>query len=250
MDRAAVARAAALLAGLRNGGSAVADLGIHGPQSIEDAHAVQDEVVALIGEPVAGYKVFGREPDEVMRGAILASRMKDSDFVVDPRDAPMLGIEVEIAFRLERDFVLAEGPFDYETLARAVTALPAIEIVATRFESYEKAPLLHRLGDMMSNGFLIVGEGRADWRDFDLEAIGVSLRFDGKDICRRNGGHAAVDPLLPALALINSRRLEKVVAGQVITTGTYTGVERASPGVRVDAEFEGFGAVSVRIGEG
>ena len=61
---------------------------------------------------------------------------------------------------------------------------------------------------------------------------------------RRTGGHPTKDPLLPAVALVNDLRGEAgVAAGQIVTTGTYTGLNHARRGQRVVATFHGVGAV-------
>ena len=66
---------------------------------------------------------------------------------------------------------------------------------------------------------------------------------------RRTGGHPTKDPLLPAVALVNDLRGETgIVAGQIVTTGTYTGINYAKPGQTVVATFHGVGAVRVTFG--
>ena len=72
----------------------------------------------------------------------------------------------------------------------------------------------------------------------------MTLTIGGKEIVRRNGGHPAVDPLLPAVALVNELPAG-AKAGQIVTTGTYTGLNFAKPGQKVTAKFAGFGAVEV-----
>ena len=61
---------------------------------------------------------------------------------------------------------------------------------------------------------------------------------------KRNGGQAAGDPLLPAVALANDLP-GGIKAGQFITTGTYTGMTVAKPGQAVAAVFAGVGKVEV-----
>lgn len=72
------------------------------------------------------------------------------------------------------------------------------------------------------------------------------LEIGGQEIVRKSGGHASGDPLLPAVALANDLRGQGgLPAGIVVTTGTYTGLNRASPGQRVVARFAGFGTAEV-----
>jgi 2-keto-4-pentenoate hydratase len=176
-----------------------------------------------------------------MRGAVLAPRLFSSPAEIDAASMPLLGIEAEIAFRFLHALPPRAEAYTADEVAAAVVAVPAIEVVDTRFASYAETPLLHRLGDCMSNGGLVVGEPRSDWRSFDFRAIPVTLKV-GAETIRKTGGHSAGDPLLPAIAFANAvRKSTGIAAGQVVTTGTFTGLVFAKPGDRVSAEFEGFG---------
>ena len=91
------------------------------------------------------------------------------------------------------------------------------------------------------------GPSAADVAQLDLTNIAVTLTIGGEEIVKRNGGHAAGDPLLPAFALVNDLP-GGIKAGQFVTTGTYTGLTFAKPGQTVVVEFAGFGAVEVGFG--
>ena len=133
-----------------------------------------------------------------------------------------------------------------DDIRAAATALAAIEVVDTRFQSYSGTPPLDRLCDCMSNGALVCGAPREDWRGLDLARLPVTLTADGEVIARSVGGHANGDPLLPAVALANELRTGPgIAAGQIVTTGTFTGLLFARPGMRIVASFEGFAPVEL-----
>ena len=160
---------------------------------------------------------------------------------------PLLGVEAEIAFRFDRDGA-ARCPYSYDEVAAAVTAFPAIEIVDSRFRDYKGAPLIERIADCVSNGAFVQGAPQPRWREFDLKKIEARLDIDGEERVRRAGGHPAGDPLLPAVELVNAMRVHAGVrAGQVVTTGSYTGLNYAKPGQKISASFEGFGSAAVRL---
>jgi 2-keto-4-pentenoate hydratase len=249
MDKAAIETAARLLAEARRGGQPIAALPAAArPGSVGDAHAVQEATVALLGEEVAGWKV-GFAPDgEVMRGAILASRLLESPARIAAASVPLLGIEAEIAFRFERPLPPRGETYSAEEVAQAVTALVGIEIVDSRFASYRDAPLLDRTADFMSNGAFIVGTVKPDWRRFDLAGLTARLEVNGRVLVEKTGGHPTRDPILPAIALVNALRVEGgVAAGRIITTGTYTGLHFAQSGDEIVAAFEGFGTASLKL---
>src|SRR6478735_3618950 len=106
------------------------------PQSIADAHAIQDATVAALAEKIAGWKVSVVD-GEVMRGVLIGSRVQQSPAHFSAAEVPMLGVEAEIA--------------------AAVTALAAIEVVDTRFANYADTPVIDRLADFISNGGFVTG---------------------------------------------------------------------------------------------
>jgi 2-keto-4-pentenoate hydratase len=82
----------------------------------------------------------------------------------------------------------------------------------------------------------------------DLVNVPVTLTFGDQVIVQQAGGHGSGDPLKPAVDLVNELRSGAGVrAGQVMTTGTYSGLHFATPGQRVRAAFAGFGAAEVDV---
>jgi 2-keto-4-pentenoate hydratase len=218
------------------------------PSSLDDAHRIQAASVAQMNERVAGWKVGAAVEGEVSYGVLLGSRIVTSGGTFDARDGPLLGMEAEIGFRFLQDAPPRAAPYTRDEIAGRVIAFPALEIVATRYRDYKGTPVIERTADCMSNGAYVVGDDRPDWRDFDLVNIGVTLTFDDQVIVQRNGGHTAGDPLKPAVDLVNALRGSTgVCAGQLMTTGTYTGLNFATPGRKIRAMFEGFGAAEVEI---
>jgi 2-keto-4-pentenoate hydratase len=247
MDAQTIQDAALALIGARRTGAWLAALPAScQPASVDDAHAIQDATVAALGDAVAGWKIAVAADGALMRGVLLRSRVVASPARLPAAQIPLLGVEAEIAFRFDRALPPRDHDYDYAEVAAAVTALPAIEVVATRFTSYKDTPLLHRLADCMSNGAFVQGAPQAQWRAFNLAELHVTLTIDGTVIADRIGGHPTRDPLLPAVAMVNHQRTRGgVAAGRVMTTGTYTGLNYAKPGQTVVASFEGFGSAQV-----
>lgn len=216
------------------------------PTTVEDSLAIQRQIVEQRNDRVAGWKVGAVVDGTLTCGVLLASRVLRSPARLDPASAPLLGMESEIAFRFHRDLPPRDAPYTYDELAAHVVPFAAIEVVATRFASYKDTPFLERLADCMSNGAFVIGPEQERWRDLDLAALPVTLRFDDTIVVQRIGGHPAGDPLLPALALANVLRTTTgVAAGQCMTTGTYTGLEYARSGMRIRTTFDGVGSVEV-----
>jgi 2-keto-4-pentenoate hydratase len=218
------------------------------PATLDDAHAIQEATAVQLTESIGGWKVSATPEGRVARGALLRSRLHASGQHLAAVSMPLLGVEAEIAFRFDRDLPPRTRQYDYDEVAAAVTAIPAIEVVDSRFRGYPNAPLLDRIADCMSNGAFVYGEAQGRWRDFDLVTIDVELTIDGKSIVHHAGGHPTKDPLLPAVALVNDLRAGMGVrAGQMVTTGTYTGLNFAKPGQTVEVTFRDFGSVVVHF---
>jgi 2-keto-4-pentenoate hydratase len=244
-----IARAASLLVAARRARAPLERLPEDcRPATLEEALRIQAATVAQLGERIAGWKVGGMIEGRLSYGVLLASRIAKSGGAVEAREMPLLGMEAEIGFRFLLDAPPRTQAYSHAEVAERVVAFPAIEIVATRYRDYKGTPLIERAADCMSNGAYVVGIDRPDWRSFDLVDIPVSLAFGDRLIVQRTGGHIAGDPLKPAVELVNELRATTGVrAGQMMTTGTYTGLNFATSGQRIRAAFEGFGAAEVEI---
>ncbi|MBL8703407.1 MAG: 2-keto-4-pentenoate hydratase, partial [Rhodospirillales bacterium] len=134
MDKAAIEDAAARFVASRRSGVPIDRLPDRcRPDGPLAALAIQDATVRLLGERIAAWKVSAPIDGVLMRGAILASRVFDSPARIPARLAPMLGVEAEIAFRFPNGLPARATEYNYEEVAAAAIALPAIEVVDTRF---------------------------------------------------------------------------------------------------------------------
>lgn len=218
------------------------------PQSVSDAWAIQLATVKELGDTVAGWKVSFSPEHGVFVGILIGSRIFKNGVSIAAAEMPMLGVEAEIAFRFNRGLPPRVREYEREEIEAAVTAFPAIEIVDTRFRDYAATPGLERTADFMSNGGFVAGSLREDWRSFDLAKLEVSLTVDGVELVHRAGGNPAGDPLIPAIALVNALRTSTgIPEGAIVTTGSYTGLERVKPDSSVGVAFAGFGDVGCRF---
>ena len=248
MDKQAVEKAAGLLAGARQTGQLLENLPADArPATTAQAHAIQDATVARLGDTVAGWKVMPPK-GEVVRGVVLQSRLFASPARVKALEMPLLGIEQEIAFRFDKAMPARATDYSRQEIEDSVTALVAIEIVDSRYRDYQNAPPIEKFADFCSNGGLVTGTANPDWRKIDLSKLEAVLTFDGKVVHQGAGGHPTTDPLIGAIALVNEmRKTEGIPAGRVVTTGTYTGMNYATPGQKVVATFTGFGKAEIEF---
>lgn len=218
------------------------------PATMDQAHAIQDAMVELLGDRVAGWKVATSPAGEFARGVVLASRVFESPATIAQELCPMKIVEVEIAFRFERDLPARNQNYEYEEIAEAVMPFAAIEVVDSRFISYKDTPWMQRAADFMSNGAFVAGRVVKDWRDLDLSTLEVALSVDGRPKVGCVGGHPTTDPMLPVVALANAmRKGQGVKAGQFVTTGSFTGMSSVEAGQWVTGTFKHFGSVAAEF---
>ena len=223
------------------------------PGTARDAYQVQDRVFAALyaGEPAGAWKVGAPRPDaEPTAAPIPSARLYASPARVQARDFHMIGIEVEIAYRLGRDLPARAAPYAEADIAAAVdAALVAIELCDTRLESWKTASALWRLADFQLNAALVTGGETRHWRAIDFTRQRAELWIDGVKTMEVTGAHPFGNPirLLPWLAAHCLARGDGLRAGAIITTGTWTGMQFVAPGAEILARFPGIGEARVRI---
>jgi 2-keto-4-pentenoate hydratase len=223
------------------------------PATAEAAYQIQDRVYAALhsGQRAGAWKVGGARTDvEPTAAPIPSALLYASPARVTGRGFHMIGIESEIAFRLGRDLPPRAAPYAEEEIAAAVTeALVTIELCDTRLANWKDTTALWRLADFQLNAALIVGSGRKDWRTIDFSRQRAELWIDGALNKEATGVHPYGNPirLLPWLAAHCMARGGGLRAGDIVTTGTWTGMQFVTPGAEVTARFPGIGEASVTL---
>ncbi|MDA9501382.1 2-keto-4-pentenoate hydratase [Bradyrhizobium sp. CCBAU 11357] len=218
------------------------------PSDRAGAYAIQDATLAQIG-PLGGWKVGASGPDAepvcapLPAPGLLASGARlGSEF-------RLRGVEVEVALRVGRALTAEDAALPDRELARAFDAVyPAIEIVETRLEDWTNSAALAQLADLQSHGALLIGAASTvSPAAIDLRAVEADLSI-GEDISRRIiGGNPAGDiwRLLRWLVRHCADRGLPLLPGQIVTTGSCTGMVFAEAGTSARARLVGFGEVTV-----
>ncbi|MDX1542033.1 MAG: fumarylacetoacetate hydrolase family protein [Geminicoccaceae bacterium] len=216
--------------------------------TVEDVYAVQDLVAAEVGT-VGAWKVGAASPE----AEPVAAPIFEADLFVSPARPEAgrfhrFGIETEIAYRFEHDLPPRAEPYRQdEVMAAASAVLPAIEIVDSRTLACEHLEPLWKLADNQINGGLVVGEPLVAASDHDPTTQPFRLEVAGTVVAEGRGGNAAGDPrrLLTWLANHLTGRTGGLRAGQIVTTGSLTGLRFVEAGQPVTADFEGLGRVEL-----
>jgi 2-keto-4-pentenoate hydratase len=247
------AAAAQRLVRARKGAALVPGVEI-GAQDKAAAYAVQDAMAKALGA-VGGWKVGAAGPtDEPACSPLpLAGIFQTGAQLLGP-PWRMRGIEVEVAIRLGHDLVPQPGDTEALSPARVIEAidavLPAVEIIESRLADWRESAPLAQLADLQNHGGLIVGApSPIDPRDVDLRTVEAYLAFDGQPVASTRGANPAADiwRLVGWLAWHAAQRGMPLRAGQVVTTGSCSGMLFAPEGSHVQAHLAGIGQVELRF---
>ncbi len=230
------------------------------PATMADGEAIQAAVAAAIGIPVVGWKIACTS-DEACRvlgadgpfgGRVFDSVLADSPAEFSASAFHMRGLEAEFAFRLGADLPAVGAPYVAEDMASAIECLhPAIEIVDTRVDNWTSVGAPTLAADNAAGGALVLGPAVTGWQSTDLAAHDVTLSVNGET--RKTGTGAAVlgHPLAALAWLANDRAGygDGLKAGDVVSTGTCTGIEFVAAGDSAIADFGALGTVALRFTE-
>ncbi|WP_149535792.1 2-keto-4-pentenoate hydratase [Siccirubricoccus phaeus] len=245
-----ITQAAQALLAARQGAPKAANLGAAAPTSMAEAFAIQRAVLAGIGGSIGGYKCAappGKDPSAaIMNGATI--RPSPATWQM-PREG-RIGIETEVAFRLARPLPARATPYNREEVLDAVAAaFPVMEMVESRYQDPRAVNPLEAMADNVAHAGLVFGADVPNWRSLDLPNLAVKQTAGGETQVERIGGNPSLDPVTPLVWLANflptvGLHLE---AGQVVTTGSCTGLLWVPGKQRVTGGFAGFGEVAVDL---
>lgn len=222
------------------------------PGSAVEAYAVQEAILRRIGIKVVGWKAGAGSPDaEPQAGPLLADRTKSSPahFVLLPN--ALRTVEAELAFSFACDLPKRDLPYGEDEVWDAVAALHvAIEVLESSFVDRRTVPPYAPLADLLNNGGFCHGPALHDWHGFDVLKPQAALVINGREVRRAQAGTQGGHPrrLLCWLANHAVKRGRPLKRGDIVTTGSHTGMYDAPPGAQVTARFEGIGEARLVFG--
>jgi 2-keto-4-pentenoate hydratase len=256
MDTTSQRELARLLAQLRRDGHQQS--GLNGrlvPPDKVTAYRVAGMVAEDLGWPVLGWKIAAlkEEMQQALRtdspiyGRVFFLRESPATFVRARVVSPIP--EVEYQARLGADLPPRDAPYTVEEVTDAVASLhPGVEMAECRFVHDEAFPPLPAiLADGAGSGTIVYGPEIKDWRQRDITGQEVTLSSNGK-LRRKGTAAAALDhPMVPLTWLASelSRTGVGMKAGQMISTGTLTGMLAPKAGEIYVADFGPFGSVTL-----
>ena len=256
MDSATQRELARLLASLRRNCRQQSGLDARlVPPDPATAYRVAGLVAEELGWPVLGWKIaaFKAEMQQALRtdSPIYGRTYFVTETPITVVHAKLASPipEVEFQARLGADLPPRAKPYSVEEVTEAVASLhPGLELAECRFiHDAAFPPLPAILADGAGSGTIVYGPAIADWKSRDIASQEATLSSNGR-LRRKGTAGAALDhPMAPLAWLANelSRTGVGMKAGEMVSTGTLTGMLAPKPGETYVADFGSFGSVSV-----
>lgn len=226
--------------------------------SVEDAYAIS---LAFLARRIKdGEKVVGKKIGVTSKAVqdMLGVRQPDFGFLTDwmhvegdiDMDAKKLiapRAEAEIAFIL-KDSLAGPGVTAADVVAATEAIAPCFEIVDSRIRDW-KIAIVDTVADNASCGVFVLGEARADPREFDLPSLHVTVMKNGAPLSEGYGSAVQGDPAQSVAWLANTLGTFGVTldAGDVILSGSLVPLADAVRGDLFEMELHGIGGCAARF---
>ncbi len=232
----------------------------HAPRTVEDGYAVQSIVARRFQRPIAGWKIgctsrLAREMlgiPEPFFGPVFEDVFLKSPTWLPPDRFIQPGIEGEIAFTLKRSLEPRRAPYSRVEVEAAIDKVfAAIEVIDTCFKDFSNAGAPNLIADLAANGALAAFEGVDYEPGMDLKSVELVMTVNNAEVGRGVGSDALGDPVDALVWLANeaSRRGIGLKAGQIVSTGTCTGLIWLGPGQQVELNVSGIGSALLLFGD-
>ena len=246
------------LAAARLEGGTVSASQEEGPTDAAAGYAMQAKVFKLLGPASNAWKVGSTSPESQAKlgtnepGAarVPARYSYASGEPVPVFAAHDLWIEGEFALRLGKDLAPRETAYGRDEVEDAIDGVaPALEVVGSRLsEGIAEGGRFRVTADGGANVSLTIGAVISDWRRFDLPSHPLHLSINGAEVAAGMGERALGDPVNVMIWLANHQRATVgLKAGEIVSTGTCTGLIRVAPGDLPSADFGEIGIVEARL---
>jgi 2-keto-4-pentenoate hydratase len=229
------------------------DFELFKPKSIDDAFAVQQQMIELSGNAVTGWKcLVPLDNGQLIFAPIIATAVNQQTccpIIANLKGVEAVGlIEPEIAFVLGQDFD-ANQEYSIEKIDSGISATHmALELIQGRFSADYSASYFENLADGLSNQGLYIGP-EID-KALAYQASKVNITVSHQDEVRSfTGIHPCNLPQNPVYWLVNylTSKGVSLKKGQAIITGSYCGVIKVPMYTLVKFQYQGLGEMQLKF---
>jgi len=162
----------------------------------------------------------------------------------------MVGVEAEFGFTMGSALMPRSLPYGRAEVAGAVASVaPIIELCDTRLENWRQARIEEIIADNGFHGGLVVGRAIAQWPGIELASCETTLSIGGAARGKGASAQTLGDPVDGLVWIANelSRRGFGLRPGDIVATGTWTGLHFVRGAAQVVADFGPLGRVELNV---
>lgn len=216
----------------------------------ETVYAIQSGVMAGLGS-IGGWKV-GRwdAGSPLIFAPIRADLMRPAPDTRQPAECRLRGLELEVGFRIDAKLPSPEAYDFLPALVACVTPMAVFEIVDSRLAEPKTASKLWQLADFQLNAGLVYGAPlTTPWQPDDFAHPHVQLTADGADVCNGTAMLNTNTPfgMLADLVRACGDHCGGVQPGQIVTTGSFTGLRFFAKGTQLAGRIATLPPISARF---
>ncbi|HEY2384620.1 MAG TPA: 2-keto-4-pentenoate hydratase [Terriglobia bacterium] len=220
------------------------------PENTDEALAVQQQVLALLGENTGGWKCSVPSGEKLTIAPLPASAIcRTSPCSVHPKDSSV-EIEPEIAFSLGRTLDPRPLPYSEEEVRAAIREIRLVlEVLGSRYRNPSAVSWPEALADSVRHQGMFIGPILQDGLQKPLEGFHLTIQSPAGPIFDRDVRHPNGHPLRALYWLVNflSSRGQALPAGAIVTTGSYAGVIDAPMNTPLTLAYGALGTFTVEF---
>ena len=183
-------------------------------------------------------------------GGVFAHGVHETGVVLHMSDFIRVGVECEIAVRLDRDLPASAAPYTAAHVQAAIGACyPAIEIVDDRYARWEDLGAPTLIADDFFAAGCVLGAPVAREVLPDLLTVRGRALINHQEVGQGTGADVLGHPYHALAWLANHLASEgrALLAGQIVLTGSLVKTIWLEPGRRVVMELDGLGTVAAEF---
>ena len=229
------------------------------PGDENSAYEIQKKVSQVSNANIIGFKVGSTTEagiralnlSEPFHGPLLDRFCHQHGDKVPLASQHRILIETEIAVGLGKDLPARELDYDQQDIEVATAWIaPAFELVATRFDMELAGNGKLLIADSGVNADFVLGDNFTDWSAVDLSKHPVTLQINDQQVASGHSGMSMFGhPFRVVAWLANHGTLQGrgLKAGDIITTGTCTGMTPLHTGDCASADLGALGTLRMQL---
>jgi len=218
------------------------------PRDVNEAYEIQLAVALLRPMPNAGFKL-GLTNEAAQRaadtfapivGRLAAHDIRRSQSIIQLPEKHLRIVEAEVIFELGTDLSAGQAPYtEQRVMASVHRAFAGIELCNTRFDESFDPPLAFVVADNSNADLIVVGDALSAEELGCLDNLSVTLQRRGEPDIKGSTRNVLGNPVRALTWLANwlARRGESLKRGQLISSGSCTGMTQAAADDVVIATF-------------